>query len=54
MNSFIELIKNNKFKGIVAIIAAIVMYFTPDEVDKIIEGLLGAFGISQFMMESKK
>lgn len=53
MNSFISLITNDKFKGIVAIIAAVVMYYTPDEIDKIIEGLLGAFGISQFLITKK-
>lgn len=54
MNSFISLITNDKFKGIIAIAAAVIMYYTPDEIDKIIEGLLGAFGISQFMLDSKK
>lgn len=54
MNSLLELLTNNKFKGIVAIVAAVLMYYTPDEIDKIIEGLLGAFGISQFMIKPKK
>ena len=54
MNSFIKIITNDKCKGIVAIIAAVVMYYTPDEIDKIIEGLLGAFGISQFIVKPKK
>lgn len=54
MNSLLELLTNNKFKGIVAIVAAVVMYYTPDEIDKIIEGLLGAFGISQFIISPKK
>lgn len=53
-NNLVELITNNKVKGIIAIAAAFIMYFTPDEIDKIIEGLLGAFGISQFMLDSKK
>lgn len=54
MNSFISLITNDKFKGIIAIAAAVLMYYTPDEIDKIIEGLLGAFGISQFIISPKK
>ena len=54
MNSLVELLTNNKVKGIIAIVAAVVMYYTPDEIDKIIEGLLGAFGISQFMIKPKK
>ena len=54
MNSFISLITNDKFKGVVAIAAAVLMYYTPYEIDKIIEGLLGAFGISQFIISPKK
>lgn len=54
MNSLVELLTNNKVKGIIAIAAAVLMYYTPDEIDKIIEGLLGAFGISQFMIKPKK
>lgn len=54
MNSLVELLTNNKVKGIIAIAAAVVMYFTPDEIDKIIEGLLGAFGISQFIIHQKE
>ncbi len=42
-----------RIKGIIAIIAAIVMYFTPDEIDKIIEILLGMFGISTFAITHK-
>ena len=36
----------NKIKGIVAIVAAIVMYFTPDDIDRVIEGMLALFGVS--------
>lgn len=54
MNSLVELLTNNKVKGIIAIAAAVLMYYTPDEVDKIIEALLGAFGISQFIITPKK
>ncbi len=42
-----------RIKGIVAIIAAIVMYFTPEAIDKIIEILLGMFGISTLVISPK-
>ena len=52
-----DLILSPELKGIIAIGAAIAMYFTPDEIDHIIEGLLSAFGVSTLMLgekESKK
>ena len=54
MNSIISFITSNKVKGIVAIAAAVVMYYTPDEVDHIIEGLLSLFGISTLIISDKK
>ena len=54
MNSIISIITSNKFKGLVSVAAAVVMYFTPDEIDHIIEGLLGAFGISALVINDKK
>lgn len=54
MNSIIQFILSNRFKGIVAIVAAVVMYYTPDEVDHIIEGLLSLFGISTLIISDKK
>lgn len=47
-------ITNDKIKGIIAIAAAIVMYFTPDYIDAIIEAGLTAFGISRLMISEKK
>lgn len=44
----------NKIKGIVAIVAAIVMYFTPDDIDRIIEGMLALFGVSTLIITEKK
>jgi hypothetical protein len=41
-----QFITDCKFKSAIAIIAAVVMYFTPDEVDHIIETLLAAYGIT--------
>lgn len=44
----------SSWQGIVAIIAAIVMYFTPDDIDRIIMMILSYFGITQiFKMEKK-
>lgn len=50
----------NRFKevstwqGIVALVAAIVMYFTPDDIDNIIIMLLGMIGITQTFKVEKK
>lgn len=48
-----NLITSQKVKGIIAIIAAVVMYYTPDEIDRIIEILLGMFGISTLIINDK-
>jgi hypothetical protein len=48
-----DLILNEKTKGIVAIVAAVVMYFTPDHIDQIIESLLGIYGISVLSLQEK-
>lgn len=42
-----------KIKGAIAIIAAVIMYFTPDNVDRVIEALLTAFGVSEFILTKK-
>ncbi|GHU12791.1 hypothetical protein FACS189449_07120 [Alphaproteobacteria bacterium] len=49
-----DLILSEKTKGTIAIIAAIVMYFTPDCIDAIIQGLLGAYGITELTLREKK
>lgn len=49
-----DLFISPKIKGIVAIGAAVVMYFTPDEIDHIIEGLLSVFGISTLVIGEKE
>lgn len=45
------IITNEKVKGAIAIVAAVVMFFTPDHIDKIIELLLTAFGIQKFVLK---
>lgn len=50
MGSLLGLLISPQVKGAVAIGAAVLMYFTPDEVDHIVEGLLGVFGISKLTL----
>jgi hypothetical protein len=47
------IINNQKTHGILAIIAAIVMYFTPDYIDKIIELGLSLFGIQKLVLKKE-
>jgi hypothetical protein len=49
-----DLILNDKTKGIVAIVAAVVMYYTPDNIDRIIETLLGMYGITALTIQKKE
>jgi hypothetical protein len=53
MNIFAKAVTSPKVKGIVSIAAAAVMHFTPDNVDRVIEGLLGAFGIGSMFVSKK-
>jgi hypothetical protein len=48
-----ETIASDKAKGIVAIVAAGVMYFTPDYIDRIIESLLGIYGVTTLTLKKK-
>ena len=50
MGSLLGLLISPKVKGITAIGASVLLYFMPDEVDHIIEGLLGIFGISKITL----
>ena len=54
MDKIKELLTNEKVKGIIAITAAIIMYYTPDHVDRIIETCLAALGISKLTIGNKK
>lgn len=45
---------SEKIRGIISIVAAIIMYFTPDSIDSIIEGLLLLFGIDEFLVIEKR
>jgi hypothetical protein len=45
------LITSEKTKGIIALVAAVVMYFTPDYIDAIIEAGLVAMGIAKLAIK---
>jgi hypothetical protein len=49
--TFKDIITSEKFKGAVAIAAAVAMIYTPDEIDRIIEIGLAYFGISKFVLK---
>ncbi|MDR2067725.1 MAG: hypothetical protein LBP41_01915 [Holosporaceae bacterium] len=53
MTNLKDLITNDKTKGIIAIIAAVVMWFTPNHIDAIIEAGLAAFGISKLVIKKE-
>ncbi len=50
MSTFWNFITSEKVSGLLAVIAAIVMYFAPDEIDRIIETFLIAFGIPKLVI----
>lgn len=50
MENLIVIIYNYKVYGVGAIIAAVATYFTPDHIDKIIEMLLAALGITRLTL----
>lgn len=51
MENVKSIITNEKIKGAIAIVAAIIMFFTPDHIDLIIESLLAAFGIQKLVLK---
>ncbi|MBR1735202.1 MAG: hypothetical protein IJ730_07180 [Alphaproteobacteria bacterium] len=51
MENLKTIITNEKVKGGIAIAAAIIMFFTPDHIDLIIESLLAAFGIQKLVLK---
>ncbi len=54
MENLKSIIENEKVKGVVAIVAAVIMFFTPNHIDLIIESLLAAFGIQQLVLKKKR
>ncbi|MBO4406047.1 MAG: hypothetical protein J5821_04950 [Alphaproteobacteria bacterium] len=53
MEKLAIILNNEKVKGMIAIITAVVMYYTPDHIDKIIEMCLAALGISKLTLTKK-
>lgn len=53
MEQLKSIITNEKVKGVIAIVAAIIMFSTPDHIDLIIESLLAAFGIQSLILKKK-
>ena len=51
MEDLKSIITNEKVKGAIAIAAAVIMFFTPDHIDRIIELLLAAFGIQKLVLK---
>jgi hypothetical protein len=49
-----DIITNEKAKGVIALAAAVVMWFTPDYVDAIIEAGLAAIGISKLVIKKEQ
>jgi hypothetical protein len=49
-----DLILDDKTKGIIAIAAAIIMHYTPDHIDILIEGILGIYGIAVLTLQKKQ
>lgn len=54
MIGFKEAIRNEKVQGAIAIVAAVIMYFTPDHIDVIIEALLAGLGIEKLVIKKKE
>jgi hypothetical protein len=45
---------NGTVKGIAAIVGAVIMHFTPDHIDRIVESLLGIYGINTIFIANKR
>ena len=54
MKNLKSLITNQEVKGVIAVVAAVIMAFTPDHIDLIIEALLAAFGIEKLMIKKEE
>jgi hypothetical protein len=53
MNALKSMLRSEVFRGIISIIAAIVMYYTPDQIDLIIQTLLSFYGITVLIIKEK-
>lgn len=50
METIKKILANEKTKGVLSIAAAVVMYYTPEHIDVVIESLLAALGISKLTL----
>ncbi len=48
-----SLFESDKLKGVIAVIAAVVIYYTPSHVDLVIESLLAMFGVQKLMLKEE-
>ena len=53
MEKIRQFLKTETVQGAIAIIAAVVMYFTPDNVDRIIEACLIALGVQKLVIRKE-
>lgn len=53
MNKILTFITGERFMGIVSLVAAGVMYFTPDHIDNVIEGFLVLIGAPKLIVRKK-
>ena len=54
MENLKTIITNEKVKGAIAILAAVIMWFTPTHIDVVIEALLAAFGIQKLVLKKNE
>ena len=52
MDKLKGMISNEKVRGLIAIAAAIAMYYAPSHIDAIIETLLTALGIQKLVLKN--
>ena len=53
MEKLKSIITNEKIKGVIAIVAAVIMWFAPDHVDMVIEALLTTLGIQKLIIKKE-
>ena len=52
MDKIKAVLNSENTKGVIAIVAAVIMYYTPDHIDRIIKACLMALGIQKFTIGS--
>ena len=49
ITKIVDFFTNPKIKGVVALGCVVLMQFTPDEIDRLIEGFMAFYGISHLI-----